>query len=101
MKDGRTARAHVVAGYRRNPTEFAAELASVTPGPVPVPAALAVRAFETLSATRDGGMTGPKAITLMDVQSYTAVMHAPLTPRDASLILQMDAAYRSEVAANG
>jgi hypothetical protein len=101
MKDGRSARDHVLAGYRRNPSEFAAALASVTPGPVPVAGAVATAAFETLSASRDSGLNGPKAITVMDLQAYSAVLGVPLTPRDARLVLRMDAAYRDEVSAHG
>lgn len=95
MKDGRTAREHVLAGYRRNPSEFAAELASVTPGPVPVGAAMAVSAFETLSAARGSGFNGPHPIGLSDIDAYTRLV-APLTPRAVRLVLAMDSASRNE-----
>jgi len=98
MKDGLTARAHVVAGYRRDPIGFAAALAEVTPAPVPPCAALALHAFEVLSATRGVGMSGPRAITLPDVGSVTTVLGLDLTPRDARWVLEMDAAFCSAVA---
>jgi hypothetical protein len=98
MKDGATVRDHLAAGVRRG-QPLHKDLADVTPGPVPVAAACAVAAFDTLSATRGGGMHGPNALTLHDVQAYRATM-GPLSDRDVRLILAMDSTYMREVSAD-
>lgn len=98
MKDGLPARAHVLAGARADPVGFAKALAAVTPDPVPPCAALALHAFEVLSATRGVGMTGPKAITLPDIGSVATVLGLDITPRDARWVLAMDEAFCAAVA---
>jgi hypothetical protein len=98
MKDGRTAGEHVRSYAKRDPVGGAAALRDVTPGPIPACAVLAVEAFEMLSATRGGGMSGPKPITLSDVQSYTVMLQQPLSPREVRWVLEQDAAYLSTVA---
>ncbi len=74
-----------------------ATLAHYTPGPVPVCGAHAAHAFEMLSATRGEGLSGPKALTLLDVQAYSNTI-APLTSREARWVLVQDAAFLSELA---
>lgn len=92
MRDGRSALVHVRAFVRRNP-DRADALAEVTPGPVPVAAAMAVRAFESLSASRGSGINGAHPIGLVGIDAYTRLL-APLTSRDVGLILAMDSAAR-------
>jgi hypothetical protein len=89
-------REHLAAGVRRG-QRLQKALADVTPGPVPVAAACAVAAFDVLSATRGGGMHGPNALTLHDVQAYRATM-GPLSDTDVRLVLAMDATYLTESA---
>lgn len=98
MKDGATAAAHVLAYARRDPVGAADALADVMPEPVPPCAALATHVFETLSATRGSGMTGPRPLTITDISSVSAVLGLPITPRDARWVLHMDAAFCDEAA---
>ena len=98
MKDGRTIREHVRSVARRDPVNGAAALADVTAGPVPPCAALAVEVFETLNTTRSVGMAGPSAITLQDIQSYSAVYGVTLTPRESRWVCSQDDAFRRVIA---
>ncbi len=98
MPDGRTpVRDAVLAVAKRDPVASAAALADVMPGPVPVCAAHAAAAFETLSATRGEGMSGPLRLTLHDVNAYATAMHMPLSGREARWVLEQDAAFVAEV----
>lgn len=96
--DGVTAvRDAVMAVARRLPADDAAAmLADVVPGPVPVCAAAAVTAWETLHSTRGEGLSSVKPLTLHDVRAYSEMVQ-PLTPRDVSWVLTQDAAFRDEV----
>ncbi len=98
MLDGADTVSHLRAAVRRNPhsAEARKSLDDVTPGPIPPGAASAVAAFETLSATRSGGVAGPRPLTISDVQSYSTML-CPLTERDVRLVLAMDAVYLKEV----
>jgi hypothetical protein len=100
MGDGKPALDHARAFVRRNP-ERTDVLDAVLPGPVPPGAAVATRVFEVLSSSRSVGFAGPAAITITDLDAYGRVMGDPVTPRDARLVLLMDAAYRDEVASHG
>jgi hypothetical protein len=96
MKDGKTAREHVAAFAARDPVNGAAELAALTPDPLPPCAAHAVAAFELLSSTRRAGLT-PSPLSLADVVTYDHHV-APLTPRERGWVLTQDRAFLSALA---
>jgi hypothetical protein len=94
--DGRTRLQHARIFARRSPTK-AAELLRDLDATLPPAASMAAAAFSLLSASRTAGITSAGAITLHDVHAYGQTMGTPLSPREAVLVLTMDAAMRDEL----
>jgi hypothetical protein len=95
MKDGRTTvRQHVLATAKRAPDALAAEVAMVTPLPLPPCAAHAASAFEALSSTRTLSMSGPHPLSLHDIELYGRMV-APLAHREVAWVMAMDRAFIS------
>lgn len=93
MKDGRTVRVHVQAGYRRDPIAFAQDMSEATPQAIPPCVAQARAAFAVLSSQRGAGMSGPHPLALSDVRRIADVTGVPLTLRETGWLLTMDRAF--------
>ena len=82
--------------FARRVPEKAEEILQNVFAVAPPAAGFVVTAFAMLGATRSSGMMGARAITLVDIAAYGQAMHNPLSAREVTLVLTMDAAAREE-----